>query len=173
MARREDRGPGGCDRLKGDFALPSRSASEPSSNLAPRLDRSGQSLPWARHHFISSLRRDKGRGVPIVRVAACSRTVSSGSPRRIRRAGIAAVRVARRRSVGGGRRPVGDIGPARRDANGGGYSSSAIGTGGGRGQPQRRPLTRRRRARASAQPVRAKISSSVCVRGPAVTSRSG
>jgi hypothetical protein len=161
-----------CDSLEGDFAQPSGSASEPSVNLAPRLDRSGSSLPWARRHFIISLHRDKGRGVSVVRVAVCSRTVSSGSRRCIRRAGIAVLHVVRRRGVGVGRRLAGVIGPARRDASGGGHSSSAIGSGVENG-PRRRPRSRRRRARASAQPVRTKILSSACALGPAVTSRSG
>jgi hypothetical protein len=172
MARQQDRGPGRCDRLDGDFALPSGSASEPSDNLAPRLDRSGSSLPWARRHFIISLFGDKGRGASIVRVAACSRTVNSGSRRRIRRAGIAVLHVVRRRVVGVERRPAGVIGPARRDASGGGHSSNAIGSGVENG-PRRRPRSCRRRARASAQAVRAKISLSACALGLAVTSRSG
>jgi hypothetical protein len=171
-ARQQDRGPGRCDRLDEDFALPSGSASEPSANLAPRLDRSGSNLPWARRHFIISLQRDKGRGVSVAVVAACSRTVSSGSRRRIRRAGIAVLHVVRRRVVGVERRPAGVIGPARRDASGGGRSSSAIGSDGVSVRPQRL-RTCRRCARASAQPVRTKILSSACALGPAVTSRSG
>jgi hypothetical protein len=163
----------GCDKLKGVFALPSGSASEPRCNLAPRLDRRGASLPWARRHFIIFHRSGKGRIVLVERVGACSRGANAGSRRRIRRAVIAAVRVVRRHGVGVGRRPVGVIGLARRDASGGVRSSNGIGNGGVGRQPQRRQLTCRRCARASAQAVRAKISSSACALGPAVTSHSG
>ena len=166
-------GQGGCGKLKGVFALPSGSASEPSGNLAPRLDRRGTCLPWARRHFIISLPSGKGRVGLVDRVGACSRGASAGSRRRIRRAVIAVQRVVKRRGVGGGHRPAGVIEPAQRDASGGGHSSSGIGNGGGSGQPSQRQLTGWRRARASAQPVAARIWSSVCALGPAVTSRSG
>ena len=168
-ARKQDRGPGRCDTLKGVFALPSGSASEPSANLAPRLDRQGVGLPWARRHFIISHHHGKRRSVLVERVGACSRGASAGSRRRIPSAGTAAVRAVRRRSVGGGRRRAGVIGPARRGASGGGPRASATGSGGVSG-PQ---LPCRRCARASAQPRRAKILSSACALDPAVTSRSG
>lgn len=162
--------PGWCDRLEGVFALPSGSASEPSGNLAPRLDRSGTSLPWARRHFIISHRQGKGPAVLGERVGACLRGASAGSRRRIPRVGIAALRAGKRRGVGGGRKRAGDIGPAQRGVSGGGRNSSAIGSGGVSWRQRRQQC---RRARASAQPRRAKISSSASVLGLAVTSRSG
>ena len=69
-ARQQGRGSGGCGRLKEGFALPSGSASEPSGNLAPRLDRRGVGLPWARRHFIISLPNGKRRGGLVDRVGA-------------------------------------------------------------------------------------------------------
>lgn len=154
--------------MKGVFALPSGSASEPSANLAPRLDRRGASLPWVRRHFIISAPGDKGRVVRGEPAAACSKVANAGLRHRIRRAAIAAVPVSKQRGVGGGRRPAGAIGPVLQGGNGGEPNINAIGSDDDNGRPRRRQLARRPDARASAQLVRVKISSSACVHGPAV-----
>ena len=167
-------GQGWCGRLKGVVASVSRQKAPRSQ--APTWLRDltvGElSLPWARRHFIISLPNGKRRGGLVERVGACSRGASAGSRRRIRRAGIAVLRVVKRRGVGVGHRPAGVTEPAQQDASGGGCSSNAIGNGSVSEQPQRQ-LTGRRRARASAQPVPARILSSACALGPAVTSRFG
>ena len=127
-----------------------RSASEPSGNLAPRLDRQGQQFPWVRIHFITSSRPGKRRVRDNEHVVACSRAVSGGLRRRVRRAGIAVAAVRWRRGAGVGSRRAGVIGPARMGAAVAVSRTGVIGNDGG-SVPRPRQKRRRRRARVSAQ----------------------
>ncbi len=74
---------GFCDRLE---ALPSatrrQNASEPGANLAPRLDRREQDLPWAHPHFSISVANGQRHHVFVERGVVCSRVVSDASRRR-------------------------------------------------------------------------------------------
>ena len=137
-----------------DLSASSESASEPSDNLAPRLDRRDTtSLGPA---VISSSLPDAARGVAVhvERVVVCSRAVSGGSRRLVRRAAIAAPRVARRRGAG-----VGCKASRRYRASAGGRAAaaraaaalSATAAGAGSGDAS---ADTRRRARASASVCR-------------------
>jgi hypothetical protein len=111
------------------------------------------------------------RGKKIVLVFAyvvvCSRAVSIGSRRPVRKAAIAVWTVATRRGVGGKSKRAGVIEPAPAVGTNGVSSIGVIGSGGASGR--RRQLTGRRRARVSAQRVAAKIFRSGCVIGRVVT----
>lgn len=148
-----------------------RSASGPSANLAPRLDREGQQFPWVRIHFITSLRRDKGRASHVERVAAYSRIANSGSSRLDRRAATAAVTVRQRRGAGGASRRAGVTGPALTGVCGVVSRTGVIGNVGANERRCRRQLTRPRRARVSAQLWSTRIFANACVIGRAVMPR--
>ena len=165
-ARQRDRGTGrgGCGRS--DAGSVPQSAAEPGWRLAPRLDHREQDLPGVRRHCIRSGRRDKRAVLVIARVVVCSRAVSIGSRRPVRKAGIAARPVATRLGVGGKSKRAGVIEPAPAVGSDGASSIGVIGSGGVNGQRQ---LAGRRRARVSAQRVAAKIFWSGCVTGRAVT----
>lgn len=165
-------GQGWCGKLKGVFALPSGSASEPSGNLAPRLDRRGACLPWARRHFIISQRHGKGRAVLGERGGACSRGANAGSRLLIPSVVIAVARARRRPSVGDGSRRAVVTGPARTGVCAGASRTDGIGNAGVSGRWRGRQLTCRRRARVSAQHRATKILASGCVIGRAVMSGS-
>jgi hypothetical protein len=145
---------------------PAQSASEPSSRLAPRLDRREQNLPWAPRHFIIFPVHGKRRACHVERAVVCSRAVTSALHPLIRKAVTVVVAVLKRLGVGVASRPADAIGPAPVAGSSGGSSISAIGNG---GASRRRQLTSRRRARVSAQPVPAKIVQDGCAIGRAVT----
>jgi hypothetical protein len=111
--------------------------------------------------------RDKRTVLVFAHVVVCSRAVSIGSRRPDPKAAIAALPVAMRLGVGGKSKRAGVIEPAPAVGSNGADSIGVIGSGGASGR--RRQLTGQRRARVSAQRVAAKIFSSGCVIGPAVT----
>jgi hypothetical protein len=146
-----------------------KSASEPSANLAPRLDRREQNLPGVQVHCIIFLGRGKSR-VSVVEVGVVfSKAVNGSSVRPIRKHAIAAQSVGERRGVGGASRRGGVTGTVSVAANGTANSSGVIGNG-RRPQQSSRQLTPRRCAWVSAQPRPSKIFWNACATGPAATS---
>ncbi len=118
---------GFCDRLE---ALPSatrrQNASEPGANLAPRLDRREQDLPWAHPHFSISVANGQRHHVFVERGVVCSRVVSDASRRRVLRRAIAARPVAGRHSGGDAGRRASVIGPPSEAKSGGGNRAGGI-----------------------------------------------
>jgi hypothetical protein len=150
-----------------------RSASEPSGNLAPRLDHEGHKLPWVRIHFITSFGRNKRRAGHGERVVVCSRIVNSGSSHHIRRRAIAAVTVRPPHGAGGASRRAGVTGARTTAGPGGANRTAAIGNDGVNVRHVRRQLTRPRRARVSAQRNATKILANECAIGRAAMPHSG
>lgn len=149
--------PGLCDRLE---ALPGASqrqnASEPGANLAPRLDRREQDLPWAHPHFSISVANGQRHHVFVERGVVCSRVVSDASRRRVLRPAIAAGPVAGRHSGGDAGRRASVIGPPSGAKSGGGNRAGGIASDGvSNSEPSQ--LTKLCRARASAQRPRVTI----------------
>ncbi len=148
---------GFCDRLE---ALPSatrrQNASEPGANLAPRLDRREQDLPWAHPHFSISVANGQRHHVFVERGVVCSRVVSDASRRRVLRRAIAARPVAVPPNGGGAGRRASAIGPPSEAKSGGGNRAGGIASDSvSNSEPSQ--LTKLCRARASAQGLRAMI----------------
>ena len=132
--------------------------------MAPRLDRQGHLFPWVRRHFIISHVHVQRRGRFGVRGVVCSRTVSAGLCRRVRKHAIAVPRAARRLGVGDGLGPAGVIGSVtavKHDA------VSRVGVIGSVVGNVRRPPNHNR-ARASAQRRNRRLLACECARGRAV-----
>lgn len=162
-----------CYRRRRSVTSAARNASEPSANLAPRLDREGQQFPWVRIHFITSYRRGKSRGRHVAHVDVCSKAVNGGTNRLVRRAASVAGPVRQRRGVGGASRRAGVTGPARTGGSSDERRTGVIGSVGMSAKPGQRQLTQRRCARVSAQRRPTKIFVSGCAIDRAATSRSG
>ena len=111
-------------------------------------------LPWTEVIVFGTLASGQ-RAVIIGPGVVCSRDANGCSGRGVRKLAIAVKRVARQRDAGGVGRRASGIGRPSTAASGGGNRASGIGSDGASGK--RRQLTRRRRARASAQRRRAKI----------------
>jgi hypothetical protein len=150
---------------------PVQGASEPSWRLAPRLDRRERSLPWVLPHFIIFLGHRNRRCGRSERVVVCSKAVNGGSRPLIHNVVIAVTPVRTRLGVGvGSRRAVG-IEPAPAGAS---VAVNSIGVIGNAVTSRRqRQLTSPRRARVSAQLVRAQFFRSGCAIGRAVMSPLG
>lgn len=137
--------------------------------MAPRLDHREQDLPGVQIHWSMSGGYDKRRVVPVEVGVAFSKAVNSRSSQAVPKHDIA-VKLAGKRPDGGVacKRAV-VIGPAPRGVRVGVSSSGVIGNA--VGNVRQRQLPRRRRARASAQPVRARIFANGCASGRAAMSR--
>ena len=125
-------------------AYRTKSASEPSVNLAPRLDRREQNLPGVQIHCSIFVDHDKSRVIVVDSAVVFSKAVNGLSVRPIPKHVIAAPLAGRQLGVGGVRRPAGVIGPVPAGSSVGGSNSSVIGNGVAN-EPQRQ-LRRQRRA---------------------------
>jgi hypothetical protein len=147
------------------------SVSQRSKGSAGRLDRPGADLPWALFSIPQNALECKGRGRAVARHGhgvggVCSRGVSSGSSRLIRKPGTATDVAVPPRSVGAVGVRAGPIGPARKGKSGGVSNPGVTASGCASGKPSRRE-SRSLRARASAQPKFRKIPKFVPASAPA------
>ena len=146
-----------------------KGASEPSANLAPRLDRRDKHSLGPR--VISScLSASDKRRVPHRRarrclLKGCEQCVHTGSSAKPL---LQSYVCGRGPALAAGAGEPALSGQRRRVASGGGSSIGVIGSGGASG---RRQLDERRRARASAQRRRSRFLASGCAIGRAATSR--
>jgi hypothetical protein len=148
-----------------------KGASEPSANLAPRLDRREHNLPGAQVHCIICVGHGKRRVVVIAFGVVFSKAVNGSFDQPIPKHATAAWSASERHGVGAASRRSGVTGTVPVAGNAIALSSSVIGNANGpRCGPLRRQLTRRRRAWASAQLRRTKIFQNGCATGQAVMS---